>query len=189
MDDRATGDWSLGRAVFRLIVTLIVGTALVFATAPFFAFRAMKAAARDGDGQALGQLVDYPAVRQGLRPQIAAKPVAAPPPPDIWSDPIGAVKRAIEPIVPAPPSLEPYLTAPGLYDLARGYAPGAAPATVGNSGLPRLRYWGPNRARFLVLAKGVKAADQGVVFTFERRDLFQWKLVQIRLPKASAPVA
>jgi hypothetical protein len=185
VNDRAKEDWSLGRAVFRLIVTLIVGTALVFATAPFFAFRAMKVAARDGDGQALAQLVDYPAVRQGLRAQVAAKPVAAPPP-DIWSDPIGAVKRAIEPIVPAPPSLDPYMTAPGLYDLARGYAPGAAPSTAGDAALPRLRYWDPNRARFLVLAKGVKASDQGVIFTFERRDLFQWKLVQIRLPKAPA---
>lgn len=187
MNDRAPGQWSLGRAVFRLIVTLIVGTALVFATAPFFAFRAMKAAARDGDGQALAQLVDYPAVRQGLRPQVAAKPVPAPPPPDVWSDPIGAIKRAIEPIVPVPPALDPYMTAPGLYDLARGYAPGAAAADAARGSIfPRLRYWDPNRARFVVRAKGVKTDEQGVIFTFERRDLFAWKLVQIRLP-ASPP--
>ena len=187
MNDRAREDWSLPRAVFRLIVALIVGTALVFATAPFFAFRAMKAAARDGDGHGLAQLVDYPAVRQGLRPQVAAKVVPAPAPPDVWSDPIGAMKRAIEPIVPPPPQLEPYLTAPGLYDLSRGYAPGAAPPDAPALNLPRLRYWDPNRARFLVLAKGVKSADQGVVFTFERRDLFAWKLVQIRLPAKAAP--
>ncbi|CAN7260679.1 DUF2939 domain-containing protein [Phenylobacterium sp. LjRoot164] len=187
MNDRVREDWSLARAVFRLIVTLIVGTALVFATAPFFAFRATKAAARDGDGQALAQLVDYTAVRQGLRPQVAERAVPAPPPPDVWTDPIGAVKRAIEPIVPTPPQVEPYLSASGLYDLARGYAPGAAPADASERALPRLRYWDPNRARFLVLAKGVKSADQGVVFTFERRDLFTWKLVQIRLPvKAGA---
>ena len=78
MNDRAREDWSLPRAVFRLIVALIVGTALVFATAPFFAFRAMKAAARDGDGHGLAQLVDYPAVRQGLRPQVAARAAPAP---------------------------------------------------------------------------------------------------------------
>ena len=186
MNGRVRGDWSLARAVFRLIVTLIVGTALVFATAPFFAFRATKAAARDGDGQALAQLVDYAAVRQGLRPQMAARAASAPPPPDPWSDPIGAMKRAIEPIVPPPPEIEPYLAAPGLYDLARGYAPGAAPADAPDRALPRLRYWDPGRARFLVLAKGVTSTDQGVIFTFERRGLFTWKLVQIRLP-AKAP--
>lgn len=186
MNDRATGDWSLGRAVFRLIVTLIVGTALAFVAAPFFAFRATKAAARDGDGQALAQLVDYPAVRAGLRPQVAAKPVTAPAPPDIWTDPIGAVKRAIEPVVPIAPSVEPYLSAPGLYDLARGYAPGQAPAAADGGTFPRLRYWDPNRARFLALPKGQKSADHGVIFTFERRDLFAWKLVQIRLPQDPA---
>lgn len=186
MNDRAREDWSLARAVFRLIVTLIVGTALVFATAPFFAFRATKAAARDGDGQALAQLVDYPAVRQGLRPQVAANAAPASPPPDVWSDPIGALKRAIEPMVPPTPPVEPFLTAPALYDLTRGYAPGQAPPGATGGAWPRLRYWGPNRARFLVSPKGAKGPEQGVIFTYERRDLFAWKLVQIRLPSAAA---
>jgi hypothetical protein len=180
VEPRATGDWSLARAIFRLIVVLILGTALAFAAAPFFAFRALKAAARDGDGQALAELVDYPAVRQGLRPQMAARPVPAPAPPDIWSDPMGAVRRAIEPLTPPPPAVEPLLNAQGLYDLTRGYRPGKAPsAAPGDGGFPKLRYWAPNRARFSVAA----GAQQPVVFSFQRRDLFTWKLVQIRLPQ------
>ncbi|UTP40808.1 DUF2939 domain-containing protein [Phenylobacterium sp. LH3H17] len=178
MDPRAPDGWSLGRAVFRLLLALIVGTALVFAAAPFFAFRALKAAARDGDAQALAELVDYRAVREGLRPQVAARPVAAPAPPDIWSDPIGAMRRAIEPLTPAPPAVEPYLDTRGLYDLTRGYAPGKAPAGA-KGALPRLRYWGPNRARFAVAHAG---AETPVIFSFQRRDLFAWKLVQIRVP-------
>ncbi len=181
MDGRA--DWSLRRAVFRLIVLAIFGTALTFAVAPFFAFRAVKAAARDADGQALAQLVDYAAVRQGLRPQVAAEPPAAPAPPDLWTDPIGAVKRAIEPVVPLPPSLEPYLSAPGLYDLTRGYRPGQAAAQVGDGGFPKLRYWDPNRVRIAVPPKGSKATETAALFTFERRAPFTWKLVQIRLPE------
>lgn len=187
METAAAPNWNLGRAVFRLIVIAIVGTALAFVAAPFFAFRAVKAAARDGDGHTLSQLVDYPAVRQGLRPQVAARPVAAPAPPDIWTDPIGAMKRAIEPITPVPPSLEPYLSAAGLYDLTRGYAPGRAGADAGGPLIPALRYWDPNRARFVATPKGARP-DEGVIFTFERRDLFTWKLVQIRLPPpAPAP--
>ncbi|MDP3747203.1 MAG: DUF2939 domain-containing protein [Phenylobacterium sp.] len=178
MDPRAPYGWSLGRAVFRLVLTLIVGTALVFVAAPFFAFRALKAAAHDGDAHALAELVDYRAVREGLRPQVAAKPIAAPAPPDIWSDPIGAVRRAIEPLTPAPPAVEPYLDTRGLYDLTRGYPPGKAPADA-KGDLPRLRYWGPNRARFAVAPPG---AETPVIFSFQRRDLFAWKLVQIRVP-------
>ncbi len=178
MDPRAPDGWSLGRAVFRLVLALIVGTSLVFAAAPFFAFRALKAAARDGDAQALAELVDYRAVREGLRPQVAARPVTAPPPPDIWSDPIGAMRRAIEPLTPAPPAVEPYLDAGGLYDLARGFAPGKAPVDAKGE-RPRLRYWGPNRARFAVTPKD---AAEPVIFSFQRRDLFAWKLVQIRVP-------
>ena len=183
MEPRAPAQWSLTRAIFRLIVVAIVGTALAFAAAPFFAFRAVKAAARDGDVHALAQLVDYPAVRQGLRPQVAAIPRTAPPPPDIWTDPIGAVRRAIEPLTPAPPAVEPYLGASGLYDLTRGYAPGKAPSDAGPV-IPRLRYWGPNRARFTAAPRGAKPGAPAVIFTFERRDLFTWKLVQIRLPGA-----
>jgi len=184
MDPREPQGWSLARAVFRLIVILIVGTALAFAAAPFFAFRALKAAARDGDGQALAELVDYRAVRDGLRPQIAAQPApAAPAPPDIWTDPIGAVRRAIEPLAPAPPAVEPYIASDGLYDLARGYAPGKAPSAAAKGGFPKLRYWGPNRARFAVTAPG----GGPVVFSFQRRDLFTWKLVAVRVPDRPAP--
>ncbi|WP_332768567.1 DUF2939 domain-containing protein [Phenylobacterium sp.] len=178
MDPREPYGWSLGRAVFRLVLALIVGTAVVFATAPFFAFRALKAAARDGDAHALAELVDYRAVRDGLRPQVAAGPIAASAPPDIWSDPIGAVRRAIEPLTPTPSAVEPYLDTRGLYDLTRGYAPGNAPAEA-RGGFPRLRYWGPNRARFAIAAPGATAP---VIFSFQRRDLFSWKLVQVRVP-------
>ncbi|MDO9432223.1 MAG: DUF2939 domain-containing protein [Phenylobacterium sp.] len=183
MEPRAPAQWSLTRAIFRLIVVAIVGTALAFVAAPFFAFRAVKAAARDGDSHALAQLVDYPAVRQGLRPQVAAIPVTAPAPPDIWTDPIGAVRRAIEPLTPAPPAVEPYLSASGLYDLARGFAPGKAPPDA-RGAFPRLRYWDPNRARFAAVPRSAKRGEQAVVFTFERRERFTWKLVQIRLPDA-----
>jgi ribonuclease T2 len=47
MKGRAPGDWTLSRAAFRLIVILIVGTALAFVAAPFFASRAAPAPTRD----------------------------------------------------------------------------------------------------------------------------------------------
>lgn len=173
----------MARNLTRLIVALVAIAALAFAAAPLFAFRALAAAARDGDAQALAELVDYAAVRASLRPQLAlqARAAAPPPPPDIWSDPIGAVRRAIEPLKPAPPAVERYVSAAGLHDLTRGYEPGRAPADAEKAGWPRLRYWGPNRVRLAVRpAEGVEKS--AVVFTFRRTEPFGWKLVHIGLP-------
>nr|QQZ51428.1 DUF2939 domain-containing protein [Phenylobacterium glaciei] len=65
---------------------------------PWFAFRALKADARDGDVQGLAELVDYNAVRGTLKSQLGPTPNATTAPaPTIWTDPIGAMKRALEP--------------------------------------------------------------------------------------------
>lgn len=173
----------MARNLARLIVVLAAIAALVFAAAPLFAFRALAAAARDGDAQALAELVDYAAVRASLRPQLAtqARAVAPPPPPDIWSDPIGAVRRAIEPLKPAPPAVERYVSVAGLHDLTRGYEPGKAPEADESAGLPGLRYWGPNRVRLAAGAPGA-AKDRAVIFTFRRTGTATWRLVHIGLP-------
>ncbi len=50
--------------------------------------------------------------------------------------------------------------------------------------MPRPVYWGLNRARMSV-------ADDGgseTVFTFERKGLFEWRLVHVGLPEGVAPV-
>lgn len=173
----------MARNLLWIILALAACAALAFASAPWFAFRALAAAARDGDAQALAELIDYRAVRDSLRPQLAlqARAIAPPPPPDIWSDPIGAVRRAIEPLQPAPPAVERYVAAPGLHDLTRGYEPEKAPTGASDSaGLPSLRYWGPNRVRFAARPAG--GPERAVVFTFQRQGPFVWKLVHIGLP-------
>lgn len=185
---------------FNLIVVLLLMAGIVFLTAPWFAFRALKAGARDGDVQALAELIDYAALRTDLKGQLGDNPQAASAPaPSLWTDPMGAIRRAVEPLTPAPPSVERYVSLDGVHALTRGYEPGKAPpeppppATVGawlqdlpHSQGPRLRYWGPNRARFGVAQPDAPARE--TVFIFQRRDTFTWKLVGISLPgRASAP--
>jgi hypothetical protein len=49
--------------------------------------------------------------------------------------------------------------------------------------MPQPVYWGLNRARMSV-------ADDGgseTVFTFERKGMFEWKLVHVGLPEGAAP--
>jgi len=183
------------KRIWDLLVLAIVVFAAAFATAPWFAFRALKAAAQYEDVQAISELVDFPSVRRSLTAQLNETPAVAAPaePPSIWRDPLGVFKRAIEPIAPPEPKVDRYLTVAGLSALTRGYKPGAAPvappkpATAMDKAKaavagphPMIAYWDPNRVRI-----SVKRPDQPAkttVFTFRRDKLFTWRLVHIRLP-------
>ena len=187
---------TIQKRLWDLVVLAIVVFAAAYATAPWFAFRALKAAAQYEDVQAISELVDFPAVRRSLTDQLNdAVPAAAAPaePPSIWRDPLGVFKRAIEPIAPPEPKVDRYLTVAGLSALTRGYAPGAAPpppakpvtaterikaAVAGPH--PTIAYWDPNRVRIAIKRPGPSA--QTTVFTFRRGKLFEWRLVHVRLP-------
>lgn len=182
------------KLVGRLILILVVLAAVSFFAAPGVAFFALRSAAESSDTAGLARLVDYGAVRQSLRPQLDGNPAAAAPAPSFMEDPIGAVRRQIEQATAAvAPDVDAYLTPAALAALTRGegrYAsqrtdqpqPVAGDATSGGP-MPRPVYWGLNRARMSV-------ADEGgseTVFTFERKGLYEWKLVHVGLPDGTAP--
>lgn len=181
---------TLQKRIWDLIVLAIFVVAAAFVSAPWFAFRALKAAAQYEDVQAIGELVDFPAVRGSLTAQLVADaPAAKPEAPSIWRDPMGVFKKAVEPIAPTEPKVDRYLTVAGFNALTRGYAPGAAPADPASGNAlkqvfkgphPTIVYWDPNRVRIAV--KRPDARDKTTVFTFERQALFTWKLAHIRLP-------
>lgn len=144
-----------------LAVVALALLALAFLAAPWFALRALQAAARDGDVHALAELVDYGAVRAGLRVQLTSGPSV--PPPRIWEDPVGAVARAVQ--APRQPDVDRYLTPSGLH------------ALVGDpQGFPAVRHWGPNRVRFATRGRS------GTLATFQRRGALSWRLVQLHVP-------
>lgn len=181
---------TLQKRIWDLIVLAIFVFAAAFVSAPWFAFRALKAAAQYEDVQAIGELVDFPAVRGSLTGQLVANaPAARPEAPSIWRDPMGVFKKAVEPIAPPEPKVDRYLTVSGFNALTRGYAPGAAPADPAPGDAlrqaikgphPAIAYWDPNRVRIAIKRPG--ARDKVTVFTFERRALLTWRLVHIRLP-------
>ncbi len=92
-----------------LLLIVLVGAVACWVTAPWFAFRSMRDAARTNDVAALTQIVDYNAVRAGLSDQLSGRPIAQAPAPDIWHDPLGALKHAFTPPAPTPPALEGYV--------------------------------------------------------------------------------
>ena len=186
---------TIQKRLWDLVVLAIFVFAAAFATAPWFAFRALKAAAQYEDVQAISELVDFPAVRRSLTAELNETPAAAAPaePLSIWRDPLGVFKRAIEPIAPPEPKVDRYLTVAGLSALTHGYRPGSAPATPPKPATAMdkakaavagphatIAYWDPNRVRINVKRPGHPAKT--TVFTFRRDQLFTWRLVHIRLP-------
>ena len=184
-----------GGLLGRLVGFVVLASVLIFFAAPAVAFFAIRSAAETSDVAGLTRLIDYPAVRQSLRPQLDGNPAASAPAPTFLEDPIGAVRRQIEQATaPRTPDVDSYLTPAALAALTRGegrsasqYVDGGLPSPDNtNTGgpMPKPVYWSINRARLSV-------ADEGgseTVFTFERKGPFEWMLVHIGLPDGVAPV-
>lgn len=185
----------LGGLFANLITVAVLALVIAFFAAPAVAFFAIRSAAETGDVAGLTRLIDYPAVRQSLRPQLDGNPAASAPAPTFMEDPIGAVRRQIElATAPRTPDVDSYLTPAALAALTRGeghyasqYVDGRllSPDNTNTGGpMPKPVYWSINRARLSV-------ADEGgseTVFTFERKGPFEWMLVHIGLPDGVAPV-
>lgn len=178
------------KIIGNLLLLAIVAAVIAFFAAPGVAFFAVRSAADAQDAAALARLVDYGAVRQSLRPQLAGNPAAVAPAPSFLEDPIGAVRSQLEQATPgALPDADGYLTPAALAALTRGEGRYAsqrtAPVAGADSPLPSPVFWGVNRVRMAVEDDG----GSRTVFTFERRGLFEWRLVHIGLPEGVAPPA
>lgn len=178
----------------KLILFALLMAVFFFFVAPAVAFFGIRSAAETSDAAGLARLIDYPAVRQSLRPQLDGNPAASAPAPTFMEDPIGAVRRQFEQATAvSAPDVDAYLTPAALAALTRGEGRYASQRVEGglpspdntNTGgpFPRPVYWSVNRARMSV-------ADEGgseTIFTFERKGAFQWQLVHIGLPDGAAP--
>ncbi len=161
-----------------LFIVLVIALGY-FASAPWFAFRSMRDAARTDDVPALAHLVDYDSVRQSLGPQLEGKPPPQEAPaPSIWSDPVGAMKRMLKSNPTPPPQVENYLTSKALAALADGKpANGALPE---HEPFPMIAFWGPDRCRISV--SDPAAPSRHTEFTFQRKGIVTWRLTRIVLP-------
>ncbi|ESQ77933.1 DUF2939 domain-containing protein [Asticcacaulis sp. YBE204] len=185
--------------MFKTLSIAIIVAVLValfgFAIGPVWAFYDLRSAAESEDIKSLSELVAFDDVRASLRAQLLAEAkgdvTAAPPPPSVLRDPIGAIGRAITDIAAPPPKtpivdVDSYLTAKGL--LALSYGAGKDANTVEprefspKPPMPRILYWSIDRARL-----GIKQPDIGVtVFTMKRKGLFAWQITHIGLPDPDA---
>jgi hypothetical protein len=178
----------MGNALSK-IVSVLIGLAIIwFGVAPYGAFFALRSASQSNDAAAMAELIDYPKVKAALREQIDPGHPAGPPP-NVWEDPIGALRRSLEPMQ-ASPTADSYLTPQALAALTMGEGRNARrlPSLAEDPGdkrvyarpYPAYSYWGPNLARLTV-----RDQEQGeTTFTFTRKGV-AWKLSHIGLPPAN----
>lgn len=166
-----------------IVVLVAVGW---FVTAPWWTFRSLRDAARNNDAPALARVIDYDSVRQGLADQLAGRP-PEPPPPSIWSNPVGALQHMFTPPPPAPPQADRYVSARAIASMADGRRPFAGPAPAGHEPFPAIAFWGPDRCRINVTDPDDKS--RRTEFVFERKGIFDWKLERIVLPARKAAPA
>ncbi|MBX7247445.1 MAG: DUF2939 domain-containing protein [Caulobacteraceae bacterium] len=178
----------MGNALSKIVGAVIGLVIIWFGFAPYYAFFALRSAAQSSDAAALADLVDYPKVKAALREQIDPGHPAGPPP-NVWEDPIGALRRSLEPMQPSP-TADVYLTPQALAALTMGDGRDArrTPSPAEDPGehrvlarpYPAYSYWGPNLARLTVTDD-----EQGeTTFTFTRKGV-SWKLSHIGLPPAN----
>jgi hypothetical protein len=173
------------RPLGTVLALILVAAIVAFFAAPAVAFLGVRSAAESDDVEALGRLVDYGALREGLRPQLADGPTPAPAP-GFLENPVEAVRRRLAEARPAPgPGVDTLLTPAAISGLLRGEGRAAAlrsgpnppPPPTGASPWPKPVYWSFNRARFAIDADGGRT-----VFSFQRTGPYDWRLTHIGLP-------
>lgn len=186
----------------RLWIGFAVGAAvlaLVWAfVSPFQAFAALAEAARVGDRDKLAAMVDFPAVREGLKDQLNARlTTALRTDPALSQGPFGALGALLGPTV-VDQVVDAAVTPDGVAAIVRS---GRAPLSdlgAGRAALPpppetvapeapattprkktRLAYTDLNHVRATTFSRD--ASQTPLIWELERRGL-GWKLVRIELP-------
>ncbi len=164
-----------GGFLSKLVLAGILIAAAGFFLAPWFALQAVRSAAESHDSQALNDLIDFNAVREGLQTQMSG--AAAPAPIDPWTHPLQAMRQALRGAALTGPGVESDLTPNALNAMLNGRPPNAM---VTSHPWPILRYWGFDRCRLAV--DDPSDPHRETLLTFQRHGWYTWKLSQIRLP-------
>lgn len=181
------------RWVWGVLGLVGIGVVGAWALSPLYAMQALKSAAERGDETALERLVDFPAVRQGLKDDLNARMLA-----EIQSghdglDPgMAGLGLLLGPALVSG-AVDAVITPRGVATLVRtAEAPDPADALTsrGNTvepanSAPDLRrswtYRGANRVE--IRLSRADDAEQRVTLNMDRQGLFGWRLVRIDLPE------
>lgn len=153
----------MGRFFGFLILLALIAAGVAYAGSPWWAFHQLGEAARAGDQDQLEALIDYPAVREGMRHEVdsgatqLSRTMAG-----VGFAPVQAVGKLGA--MHGDRKIKKLIAPERLADLTEGDASYA--------------YLTPDRMRVSVTRNSRGPAG----FVLERRGLFAWKLVKLELP-------
>jgi hypothetical protein len=165
------------------IAALLMFGAVYFGS-PYVAARQLKQAAISGDADKLDAAVDFPAVRESLKPQLSAALMRKlHDDRDIRDNPLAGIGALLVPTV-VDRMVDAFVTPDGLAALVRGNRPSEMKDQPPAEN-PSIRYdyeW-ISVDRFRVRLTNTQTQQKGAAFLFERRGLANWKLVKLELPE------
>ncbi|ESQ84933.1 hypothetical protein AEAC466_07705 [Asticcacaulis sp. AC466] len=190
---RKTGTW-IAAALAGIVVVSIGGAYLA---SPYFAAKALADAAKAGNKDKLEALVDFPAVRDGLKSQLTAMLTAKMQnDPELKDNPFAGLGQMMVPAL-AERAVDAMVTPGGIAAMATA-KPAAAPgqpdaskteltpaptsSQADDNTVHSYSYVTMDRFRASAAPKSKPA--QHIDFVFERRNFFSWKLVKVALPEA-----
>jgi hypothetical protein len=167
-------------------IVVILGLIVLYAVSPMMAFNALKEAAQTHDKDKLDEVVDFPAVRDGLKSQISAAIIAKiANSPDMKNNPLMAIGALLAPAI-TDRMVDSVVTPDGLTNmlnngkLIKEDKPAGSTAQGDKTLESHFEYRTLNRARVSINPKDSPNAK--LILTMERRGLFQWKLIRIDIP-------
>jgi hypothetical protein len=171
--------------IVGVIIALLAG---FYLASPWMASSALAKAAKEGDKAKLEALVDFPAVKEGLKSQMNSVMMSAMQnDPDLVGNPFAGLAAMMVPTM-VNNAVDMMVTPEGIAAMAtaRPTQKAAAEASVGaGKGLtPKLSQSYVTIDRFRSRAVQPENAKKYIDFVLERRGLFTWKLVKVDMSEA-----
>ena len=156
---------------------------LAYLASPYLAVRHFVRAARNGDADRLAASVDFPAVRAGLKPQLAAAVAArVERDPGVRENPLADIGLMLVPTI-LDRMVDSVVTPNGIATLVRLGRTSPSSGTGGAPGRVDYRYGYAGIDHFRLTVRRRDNGEQSIGMTFERRRWLAWKLVRIDIPQ------
>lgn len=173
--------------VIAAVALVVIG----YLASPILAAGALRSALQSGDRDRLEQMVDFPAVREGLKQDLnSAMLEKIGSDPELKNNPFAGLGAAFVPMI-VDRMIDAMVTPAGLAKIARSddtATQQGGKAAKGDKVPLHYAYVGLDRFKVTDRAPG----GNGAALVMERRGWFQWKLVRLQLPPtalASGPTA
>lgn len=180
----------MSRLASVILLALVLLGAAIYAASPILSFHHLRQAARAGDRDTLEALVDFPAVREGLKPQVDSRAVKLArkaqglglPGAVVGKLGSGLGDRAVNRLI-TPEGVSAMVQTGELIRRRKHKHDdqgGEGPSTPGvKPGAVHYAYLSPDRFRARVGSPG-----REIGFIMDRKGLFSWRVVAIELPES-----